>query len=170
MKTNPLAQCIDYTHSIQVSTHGIHLRMVILLKKTMPFITKSTMSQKLEFLCISSLSRNQNMSDLCRRFNITRRAGYKWLRAIFGREIVTGLTNRSRQPLHSPNKTLAEIEDYVIQKRTSDPVWGSLKLHKLICNDKEKGLYTYESLPCRSAINKILKRNGLIDPNLSKSI
>jgi putative transposase len=23
-------------------------------------------------------------------------------------------------------------------------------------------------MPCRSAINKILKRNGLIDPNLSK--
>jgi transposase-like protein len=86
----------------------------------MPFITKSTMSQRLEF-CVLAAKPESNMSDLCRRFNITRRTGYKWL----GRYLeanVAGLADRSRQPLHSPNKTLAEIENYVIQKRTSDPV------------------------------------------------
>ena len=132
----------------------------------MPFITKSTMSQRLEF-CVLASKPESNISDLCRRFNITRRTEYKWLDRYL-EENVAGLIDRSKQPLHSPNKTLAVIEDYVIQKRTSDPAWGSLKLHKLICNDKEKGLYTYEKVPCRSAINKILKRNGLIDPNLSK--
>jgi transposase InsO family protein len=132
----------------------------------MPFITKSTMSQRLEF-CVLAAKPESNISDLCRRFNITRRTGYKWL-GRYLEENVVGLIDKSRQPLHSPNKTPAVIEDYVIQKRISDPAWGSLKLHKLICNDKEKGLYTYGTVPCRSAINKILKRNGLIDPNLSK--
>lgn len=132
----------------------------------MPFITQSTMSQRREF-CILGAKPGTNISELCRRYNISRRTGYKWLDRYFN-ENVSGFTDRSRQPLHSPNKTPKEIEDYVIQKRVSDPAWGSLKLHKLICTDKEKGLYTYESVPCRSAINKILKRNGLIDPNHSK--
>jgi hypothetical protein len=30
---------------------------------------------------------------------------------------MAGLEDRSRQPLHSPNKTAPEIEDYVIAKR-----------------------------------------------------
>jgi len=73
------------------------------------------MSQRIEF-CVLAAKPESNMSDLCRRFSIARRTGYKWM----GRYLeanVAGLTDRSRQPLHSPNKTLAEIEDYVIQKR-----------------------------------------------------
>jgi transposase InsO family protein len=132
----------------------------------MPFITKSTMSQRLEF-CVLASKPESNISDLCSRFNITRRTGYKWL-GRYKEKNATGLADRSKKPFHSPNRTLAEIEDYVIQKRISDPAWGSLKLHKLICNDKAKGIYPYEIVPCRSAINKILKRNGMIDPALSK--
>ena len=132
----------------------------------MPFIIKSTMSQRLEF-CILASRPESNISNLCKRFDITRRTGYKWLERYF-EENAAGLLDRSRRPKRSPNKTPKEIEDYVIKKRIADPVWGSLKLHKIICNDKEQGLYTYHAVPCRSAINKILNRNGLINPNLSK--
>lgn len=132
----------------------------------MPFITLTTMSQKLEFCMLASRS-GSNISDLCRRFNITRRTGYKWLdRFIEGS--IGGLKERSRRPILSPKKTPGEIEEYVIRKRNADPTWGSLKLHKIICREKVKGLYNYERVPCRSAIHKILKRNGLIDSNLSK--
>ena len=124
------------------------------------------MRQRLEF-CILASKPESNVSDLCRRYNITRRTGYKWMKRYY-EENVTGLTDRNRRPNHFPNKTPEAIENYVIQKRIVDPTWGSLKLHKLISNDKEKGLYNYEKIPCRSAINKILKRNGLIDSNSSK--
>jgi transposase InsO family protein len=124
------------------------------------------MSQRLEF-CVLASKPESNISDLCKRYYITRRTGYKWL-SRYKEKNAAGLTDRSRKPVHSPYRTRAEIEDYIIQKRNSDPAWGSLKLHKLICNDKAKGTYPYETVPCRSAINKILKRNGMIDPALSK--
>lgn len=131
----------------------------------MPFKTLSIMSQKIEF-CILASKEESNISDLCRRFNITRRTGYKWLDRYL-KENVAGLSDRNRRPVHSPNKTSSEIEGYVIAKRDKDPAWGSLKLHQIIVNEKEKGIYIFEKVPCRAAINKILKRNGLIDPNLS---
>lgn len=131
----------------------------------MPFKTLSIMSQKIEF-CMLASKAESNISDLCRRFNITRRTGYKWLNRYF-RENIAGLEDRPRRPVHSPNKTAPEIEGYVLAKREEDPAWGSLKLHKILENEKEKGIYVYEKIPCRSAINKILKRNGLIDPNLT---
>ena len=124
------------------------------------------MSQRLEF-CILASRNSSNISDLSKRFNITRRTGYKWLGRYF-EESTAGLLDRNRRPVNSPNKTPSEIEEYIIKKRVADPAWGSLKLHKIISNDKDMGLYSHEIVPCRSTINKILKRNGLIDSNRSK--
>jgi transposase InsO family protein len=61
-----------------------------------------------------------------------------------------------------------EIERYVIGLRKADPEWGSKKIHRLMCNAKELGKYEYDTVPCKKTINKILDRNGLIDPNRSK--
>ena len=47
-----------------------------------------------------------NISELCRRFGISRKTGYKWL----GRE---DLEDRSRRPQTSPRRTLAEQESQV---------------------------------------------------------
>lgn len=132
----------------------------------MPFIRLSIMEQRKEF-CLLVTQAGSNMSDLCRRYNITRRTGYKWLDRYYDQGFA-GLEDQSRQPHRVPNKTIAEIEDYVIKLRKSDPDWGSKKLHKLMCNDKETGKYKHETVPCKKTINRILGRHGLIDPNRSK--
>jgi transposase InsO family protein len=124
------------------------------------------MSQRREF-CLLASKQGSNMSDLCRRFKITRRTGYKWLDR-YNDQGEGGLMDQSRRPHYFPNQTETEIEKYVIRLRKDDPEWGSKKLHKLICNDKEKGLYKHETVPCKTTITKILGRNGLIDSNRSK--
>jgi transposase InsO family protein len=124
------------------------------------------MSQRTEF-CILSSKPGSNISELCRRFKITRRTGYKWLERYI-RDGLPGLADKSKRPHHFPNQTSEGIEKYVIKIRGTDQEWGSKKLHKIICNHKKQGLYTYPIIPCRATITKILGRNGLIPPNRSK--
>lgn len=132
----------------------------------MPFTTQSIMSQRVEF-CLLASKFGSNLSDLCRRYKITRRTGYKWI-ARYSSEGISGLIDRSRRPNHFPNQTSSDIEQYVISLRKNDPEWGSKKLHRLISNDKKVGKYKYEKVPCKETITRILGRNGLIDPNRSK--
>lgn len=124
------------------------------------------MSERIEF-CLLASKPGSNISEICRRFRITRRTGYKWLTR-YSTEGLSGLNDQSRRPHNFPNQTNAGIEKYVIKLRENDIEWGSKKLHKLMCNDKEAGKYKYERIPCKETITRILSRNGLIDPNRSK--
>jgi transposase InsO family protein len=132
----------------------------------MPFITQSIMSQRIEF-CLLACKPETNLSDLCRRFSISRKTGYKWINR-YTKEGLLGLNDQSRRPQNFPNQTISEVEDYVTKLRVADPEWGSKKLHRIILREKEEGKYTYERVPSKKTITKILRRNGLIDPNRSK--
>jgi transposase InsO family protein len=81
---------------------------------------------------------------------------------------LAGLTDKSRRPYNFPNQTIRGIDEYVVTLRKEDPEWGSKKLHKIISNHKEQGIYTYPTIPCKKTITKILNRNGLIPSNRSK--
>lgn len=132
----------------------------------MPFIELSAMSQRVEF-CILASKSGSNVSDLCQRFNITRRTGYKWL-CRYHEEGILGLENKSRRPDHFPSQTCKAIDQYVVGLRKEDPEWGAKKLHRILLTHKDQGQYTYDTVPCKNTITKILKRNGLISPNRSK--
>ena len=129
----------------------------------MPFIEQSIMSQRIEF-CILASKAESNMSDLCKRFNVTRRTGYKWL-ARYMEEGLFGLEEKSRRPHNFPNQTPLPIDNYVVGLRENDPEWGAKKLHRIILNHKEQGIYQFSTVPCKTTITKILKRNGLVPPN-----
>lgn len=136
------------------------------MKKVMPFQELSITNQRVEFCILASKSKS-NISNLCERYKITRRTGYKWLKR-FLEEGISGTIERSRRPKRNPNKTSSGIETYVKMLRTEDPEWGSKKLYKIISNDKDMGLYPYENVPCKTTITRILKRNGLVPENRSK--
>jgi transposase InsO family protein len=132
----------------------------------MPFTTKSIMEQRLEFAILANQN-DSNISRLCRRYCISRPTGYKWLDRYF-EQGPAGLTNKSRRPMYSPEKTNEYVEKYIIELREENPEWGPKKLHKILSNHKEKKLYKYPVIPCKTTISKILKRNGLINQELSK--
>lgn len=125
----------------------------------MPWKEVTTMSQRLEFVRLA-LHEDANMSELCHRFGISRKTGYKWLNKYqqHGKE---ALMDQSRRPHISPNRTPAEIEELVLQVRDEHPVWGGRKINSLLL----RGGHTH--IPHASTITGILHRNGRMDADES---
>ncbi len=65
------------------------------------------------------------MSELCERYGVSRKTGYKWLER-YRKEGVAGLQDRSRTPLHCPHRTPEAIVDGLIEARRQHPLWGAV--------------------------------------------
>jgi len=98
-----------------------------------------------------------SMTDLCKRFHISRRIGYKWLDR-YREEGVAGLEDRSRAPHACPHKTSVDVEAALVREREKHPHWGAKKLVPYLQQRQPELL-----LPAKSTAGAILKRNGLID-------
>lgn len=96
-----------------------------------------------------------SVSLLCRRFGISRKTGYKWLkRAESGEE--GWYRDRSRKPKRSPGRKSVEVENAVLAIRGKRPSWGGRKIRKHL----EKG--GLADLPAASTITAILRRHNQI--------
>ncbi len=116
----------------------------------MPWKDKTVEELRKEFA--EATKNSTNFSSLCREFNISRKTGYKWL----NRFKKSGeLSNRSRKPLVTANKTPERIERLVINKRNEHPGWGAKKIKFVL---ESKG----EEMPCVKTVNNILNRYGCI--------
>ena len=94
----------------------------------MPWDTRDTMSLREEFVRLAG-NADVNRRELCRRFGISPKTGYKWL-ARYAKDQAQSLKDRSRRPLHSPLRTAAELEAAVIALREQHPAWGGRKISK----------------------------------------
>ncbi len=127
----------------------------------MPWKECSSVSEREEFVNLVELA-SSNVSVLCRRFGISRKTGYKWL----GRHACTGLSglsDRSRRPRRSPERTSEAMEERVLAVRTQHPVWGGRKIRRVLLNAGHQGV------PSASTITAILHRHGLIDEAESRN-
>lgn len=122
----------------------------------MPWKEVSTMSLRLEFVQLAT-QEGANIRSLCRRFNISSKTAYKWLNRYQkgGREALSDL---SKRPHHSPNRTSLEMEQKAVELRSIHRAWGPRKLHARLVT------LGYSSVPSISTISSILKRYGLINP------
>jgi len=114
----------------------------------------SVVVQRLEFVALASRE-GANMSELCRRFGISRPAGYMWVER-FKAEGLAGLEDRSRRPTSSPGRCSAVIEAAVLAVRDAHPAWGARKIHAVLAGR--------DDLPAPSTVHAILRRHGRIDP------
>ncbi len=121
----------------------------------MPWKEVNTMSLRLDFVRLA-LHEDASMSELCERFSISRKTGYKWVKRYqqHGKE---ALVDQLRRPHTSPNRTPAEIEELVLQVRDRYPVWGGRKIRSLLLRAGHTGI------PSPSTITAILHRNGRMD-------
>lgn len=136
----------------------------------MPWKNQQTkMELKQEFVQIANQP-NTNMSQLCRRYDISRKTGYKWL-ARYQSGGLEGLRERSRRPDNSPNKTPDRIEQLVVEARRRDPGWGGRKLRHYLINQAEAGAVsiTPKQVPAASTITRILDRHGLLAERKDRS-
>ena len=114
----------------------------------------TVVSERKEFVLFAGL-KDRSVSDLCRRFGVSRVTGYKWL---LRDRVGEGLADRSRRPHSSPARTAEATETLVCRLRQEHPAWGGRKLHHYL---RREGV---QPLPSPSTVNNILRRHGLLDP------
>lgn len=118
----------------------------------MPWQECSTMSLRQEFLSLAQQP-GSNFSQLCQRFGISRKTGYKWLER-YEQTGAAGLADRSRRPQHSPRRTAAEIEAQVLTVRDQFG-WGARKIKACL---ERAGQATV----AKSTAHSILQRYGRV--------
>jgi transposase InsO family protein len=117
------------------------------------------MSEREEFVGLVQQGRVP-VSELCRRFGISRKTGYQWRdRAATGGPDWSA--DRSRRPRTCPGQTPPAVEAQVVAARQANPTWGGRKLHHWLI---AQGV---DPVPAPSTITGILHRHGLIDPDTS---
>jgi transposase InsO family protein len=121
----------------------------------MPWREVTRMSLREEFVKLA-IPAGTNRRELCRRFGIAPKTGYKWLQR-YAAEGSSGLEDRSRRPRRSPLRTAAEIEHRVIGlRREVRGCWGGRKLARRLVLAGGPEL-------APSTITGILRRHGLLN-------
>lgn len=112
------------------------------------------MSQRYEFVILAGQS-GVAMKELCRRFGISRKTGYKWLQR-YRAGGAAALQDRSRRPRCSPARVAAPVAQAVIAVRQANPAWGGRKLRRRL---QDLG---HAEVPAASTCTEILRRAQLL--------
>jgi len=114
------------------------------------------MDERLRFVR-DALSDRFTMSELCARYGVSRRIGYKWI-ARYDAEGRRGLQDRSRAPHHCPHRIAATIAELLVVERTAHPFWGARKLLKVLSKRHAR----IRAWPAPSTVADLLARRGLV--------
>lgn len=121
----------------------------------MPWKDVLPMEERIRFAVLAAKG-DEVFSDLCERFGISRKTGYKWLKR-YRALGVAGTRELSRQPAHCPHRTPAKVELLLLRERRKRRSWGPKKLREVL-----QTTHRIVAAPACSTIAKILKRHGLV--------
>ncbi len=114
------------------------------------------MDERLRFVR-DALSDRFTMSELCARYGVSRRVGYKWL-ARYDADGRRGLADRSRAPHRCRHRLSDEIAELLIAARTAHPHWGARKLLAVLAVRHPE----IDAWPAPSTAADLLARCGLV--------
>lgn len=127
----------------------------------MPWKATSAMKERKAFASDHALG-VFSFAELCRRFGVSRKTGYKWIRR-YEEGGEAGLDDRSRRPSRVPHATPPEKVVRIVALRKKYG-WGAKKLLKILeRRDPE------EVWPARSTVEDILKRAGCVTSRSRRS-
>lgn len=112
------------------------------------------MSRRLEFVLLARQA-GVNFRQLCRRFGISAKTGYKW-RGRYAQGGAAALQDRSRRPEHSPQRCAATVSAAVAALRREHPTWGGRKLRRRLQT------LQHANVPAASTCTQILRRADLL--------
>lgn len=121
----------------------------------MPWKDELPMDQKTQFIS-EYLRDSLPFSELCLRYHISRKTGYKWINR-YEVDGPAGLVDRSRRPHSSPDRTPDSLRRAIIDARRRHPSWGAKKLLKLLQRKDPQ-----QPWPSRWTVCEILKLEGLV--------
>lgn len=97
----------------------------------------------------------ETVAALCRRFDLSRKTGYKWLER-YRAEGLDGLCDRSRAPLVHPRAVAAAIAERCLEARHAHPTWGPVKVRAWLERRAPEVAW-----PAASTIGVLFDRAGL---------
>ena len=121
----------------------------------MPWEETEPMKERIKFILEVEQSAF-GFSELCERYGVSRKTGYKWLRR-YEQGGLEALRERSRAPHHCPHKTASDVERAIVELRRRRPHWGPVTLRMRLQRDHPE-----VSWPVESTIGEILKRHDLV--------
>ena len=124
----------------------------------MPWKSGDIVSIREEFV-IFALSKEMGISELCRRYGISRDTGYRWIKR-YREKGRSGLSDRSHRVKQHPRKTKDSIEEQIVNLRCHVPEWGARKIRKLLLR---QGI----NAPSERTVTQVLRRHHLIEKKKS---
>src|SRR4026208_1991090 len=118
----------------------------------MPWKQQSVVEQRLRFL-LDVRNKEAPISELCRRYEISRKTGYKWLKRYEKAGSIEALKDQTRRPHHSPRRTSAKHEQAGGTGR-DEKGWGAEKITAVL------GKQGLRLRPI--TVHRILKRHGRV--------
>lgn len=128
----------------------------------MPWMETEPMNEKVKFISAYLSNEYSTFEELCERFNISCKTGYKY-RNRYDAEGIDGLIERSRAPHHHANSVPVLIEENILKIKDRHPTWGAKKILNWLRQEQE-GI----QWPARSTIDELLKRHHLVIPRKRK--
>jgi transposase InsO family protein len=121
----------------------------------MPWNARTAVEQRRGFI-EEWQSAQEDFAELCRRYGISRQAGYKWVKR-YQAQGLGGLEDLSRAPHDSPQAMSEEVAQRLIELRGRHPRWGPRKLRAYL--EKQDPARRW---PATSTIGELLQREGLV--------
>lgn len=121
----------------------------------MPWMETAPVQERIDF--VGDHGRAQyTMTELCARYGISRKTGYKWLSRYeeLGR---AGLVDQSRAPHHCPHKIPDQVAELLCSARRKHPDWGPGKLLNFLA-PRHLGV----EWPAVSTVGDLFAREGLV--------
>lgn len=106
-----------------------------------------------------------SMQELCVRYAISRKTGYKWLARVT-EEGRRGMAERSRAPHSCPHKTPEATAALIVAARRAHPDWGP----HLLLDWLRPRHPRVRDWPATSTAGAILKREGLVVPRRRRRV
>jgi putative transposase len=118
----------------------------------MPWRTATMVTERARFVLEAERSFH-SFSELCRRHNISRPTGHKWLDR-YREEGLDGLQDRSHRPHSCPHATPDDVVKRILAIRRRRK-WGAPKIQRVLRNE-------LEVVPSIDAIHRVLQARGLV--------
>jgi putative transposase len=113
----------------------------------MPWIETEPMDEKTKFISAYLNKHYYSFQELCERFNITTKTGYKYVNR-YGEYGVDGLKELSRAPINPSNRMPGWIETCILDVKHQYPFWGGKKILNWLLQKSFNALAIYLSGLC----------------------
>ncbi len=122
----------------------------------MPWKETQPMEERRKFV-EAVRSGSWTMTELCERFDVSRKTGYKWLGRA-EKDGWVGLKDHSRRPHSCPWRTPRHVEEAIVEVRLAHPSWGGGKILDYLASRRPDLV-----LPAASTAGKVLEDSQLVN-------